>query len=79
MWGLEVKLLQQFLNARDFKLASTGPGSPGEETEYFGPRTQAALALFQKFHVQEIFGARWVASELGIFGPRTRKFLNSWR
>jgi peptidoglycan hydrolase-like protein with peptidoglycan-binding domain len=46
--GVEVKLLQEFLNQNGFRIASTGPGSPGKETETFGPATDAAVKRWQK-------------------------------
>jgi hypothetical protein len=46
--GKEVKLLQQFLNSNGFKIAASGPGSPGNETENFGPGTEAAVKRWQK-------------------------------
>ncbi len=46
--GQNVKLLQQFLNAHGSWIASAGePGSPGNETEYFGRATEQALQLWQ--------------------------------
>jgi peptidoglycan hydrolase-like protein with peptidoglycan-binding domain len=44
----EVKVLQEFLNQNGFKVAPTGPGSPGKETETFGPATDAAVKRWQK-------------------------------
>jgi hypothetical protein len=61
--GSEVRLLQRFLNAQGFFIASSGPGSPGNETDYFGILTYQALVKFQK------------ANKLpttGFFGPLTR-------
>jgi peptidoglycan hydrolase-like protein with peptidoglycan-binding domain len=46
--GKEVKILQEFLNQNGFIIASTGPGSPGKETETFGPATDAAVKRWQK-------------------------------
>lgn len=43
-----VQLLQKFLNNQGFVIAKSGPGSPGNETDYFGVLTQKALAAFQK-------------------------------
>lgn len=46
--GPEVKILQQFLNKTKFKVATTGAGSNGKETENFGPATEAAVKKWQK-------------------------------
>src|SRR3989344_3808105 len=45
--GTDVKCLQQYLNAKGFVVASSGPGSAGNESSYFGPLTRAALAKWQ--------------------------------
>lgn len=65
--GPEVKQLQVILNGNGFPLASTGPGSPGQETEKFGPLTKNAIILFQK--------ANGLVPD-GIVGPKTRGVLN---
>jgi len=39
--GDDVKKLQEFLNTNGFKLADSGPGSPGNETTFFGSLTRA--------------------------------------
>ena len=43
----QVKLLQMFLNNHVFPLAASGWGTPGHETNFFGPRTRRALRKFQ--------------------------------
>ncbi len=48
MQSVDVKTLQQFLNSIGFIVASTGPGSKGKETSYFGVATAAALKRFEK-------------------------------
>ena len=62
--GTDVKCLQQYLNAKGFVVASSGPGSAGNESSYFGPLTRAALAKWQ--------AANGVAPPAGYFGPITR-------
>ena len=43
-----VRALQQWLNADGYPLAESGTGSPGQETDTFGPLTYQALAKFQQ-------------------------------
>lgn len=62
--GSEVKALQEFLNAHGYTVASSGPGSPGNETTRFGAATKAALIKYQK--------AKGITPAVGYFGPKTR-------
>lgn len=59
----DVKLLQQYLNIQGFIVATSGPGSIGNETTRFGGATRTALMRLQKT-------ARIPAT--GFFGPITR-------
>lgn len=43
----QVRELQKFLNSQGFAVATTGAGSAGNETDYFGALTQSALQKFQ--------------------------------
>jgi peptidoglycan hydrolase-like protein with peptidoglycan-binding domain len=64
--GADVKNLQVFLNDNGYTVASSGTGSPGHEATYFGAKTQAALAKWQK------------ANNLpatGFFGALTREVM----
>lgn len=65
--GADVMALQKFLNANGFTLATTGAGSPGNETTYFGPATRSALARFQ--------ASNNILPSVGYFGPLTRAFI----
>ena len=62
-----VKKLQQLLNSLGYVLAESGPGSMGNETEYFGTLTRAALIQYQKDN--------GIVPSAGYFGPITRAFL----
>ena len=64
----QVKYLQSFLNTQGFSVSKTGAGSPGKETNKFGPATKAALIKFQKAH--------GIKPAIGFFGPLTRKVVN---
>ncbi|MBP9748268.1 MAG: peptidoglycan-binding protein [Candidatus Pacebacteria bacterium] len=66
--GEDVKELQKYLNAHGFPVSLSGPGSLGNETNYFGPKTKSALMLFQK--------SKGLVPD-GIMGPITRGVLNA--
>lgn len=67
--GSDVKSLQLYLNSKGFSIASTGPGSKGNETTHFGTLTRQALAKFQK--------ANNISPPVGFFGPITRTFITN--
>jgi len=66
--GDDVKRLQEYLNSLGYTIAEVGPGSKGNETNYFGSLTQTALAKFQADNNIPAFG---------FFGPITREFINT--
>ena len=61
--GAYVRDLQKFLNSRGHTIATTGPGSAGNETTYFGPATTRAVIAFQ---------ASQGLAAVGIVGPQTQ-------
>jgi len=67
--GEDVRSLQRFLNQHKFTVSDSGAGSPGWETNYFGPKTKAALIKFQ------------IANNIpatGYFGPQTRTLIQKY-
>jgi len=62
--GEDVRCLQQYLNNSGFTVATSGFGSPGNETTFFGSRTKSALASWQ--------AANGVSPAVGYFGPLSR-------
>ncbi|MBI3631472.1 MAG: hypothetical protein HY219_01220 [Candidatus Staskawiczbacteria bacterium] len=67
--GADVKCFQTLMNVHGYQLATTGAGSPGNETTYFGPKTLGA--------VQKLQVAQGWASATQV-GPMTRALFNSW-
>ncbi len=78
MTDAQVKLLQQVLNRNaDTRVASAGAGSPGHETDYFGPATKRAVSAFQEKYRSAILVPGGYAHPTGMVGPATRAKLNS--
>jgi hypothetical protein len=67
--GVDVKTLQSYLNTHGFIISTTGGGSPGNETAFFGNLTKQALIKFQK--------ANNISPPVGFFGPLTRAFITN--
>lgn len=66
----DVKTLQVYLNKNPLtQIAKTGPGSPGQETEYFGALTKAAVIKFQT--------AKGIKPNAGYVGAVTRAVINA--
>ena len=74
--GADVRSLQIVLNAdARTRVAASGVGSPGSESDYFGPATLRAV---QKF--QELWGIATKGNAgYGFVGPMTRAKLNALR
>lgn len=75
--GEDVKLLQQFLNKNGFIVATTGVGSLGHETTFFGSLTKSAVKKLQETFYQSILAPVNLTAGTGFFGPSTRNFLNN--
>lgn len=67
--GEDVRGLQKYLNTKGFPVSLSGVGSSGNETAYFGGKTKAALAKFQK--------SAGVSPSVGFLGPLTRAYILS--
>lgn len=76
MSGADVKRLQECLNENGTVITSTGSGSPGNETTYFGARTHAAVIRFQNKYPSQILGPAGISGGTGVVGSLTRGVLN---
>ncbi len=72
--GQQVKTLQNILNAKGYTIATSGNGSVGNESTYFGPSTQVALQKFQCATLSVCSGSP-LTTGYGATGPRTRAAL----
>ena len=77
MSGDDVKLLQQMLN-RDpvTQITNTGPGSPGQESSYFGNLTKNAIIKFQEKYKEQILFPNGLNKGTGFVGVSTITVLN---
>lgn len=75
--GGEVMNIQKFLNAQGNLVATTGAGSPGNETSYFGSRTAAAVTAWQNANAAAVLAPVGLSAGTGYWGPSSRAHANT--
>lgn len=76
--GPQVLALQRILNEDpSTRIAAIGPGSPGNETAYFGSLTRTAVIRFQNAHASEVLAPAGLSAATGYVGAFTRAALNA--
>lgn len=77
--GPDVLALQQILNESDAtRVASSGTGSPGSETSYFGLLTADAVRRYQELHREEILTPLGLLVGTGFVGSATRAHISNF-
>ncbi|MFB6212659.1 MAG: peptidoglycan-binding protein, partial [Candidatus Magasanikbacteria bacterium] len=74
--GSDVKCLQRYLNDAGFTLAESGPGSPGNETDYFGSITKSAVVEWQNAHSKQVLQPAGLSSGTGYWGSSSIDYYN---
>ena len=73
----DVRRLQVFLNSdSDTRLADSGIGSSGKETNFFGSLTKAAVIKFQEKYAAEVLTPLGLKKGTGIVSKNTRTKIN---
>jgi len=67
--GADVECLQRYLNWAQVALAVNGPGSPGQETPYYGPLTTDAVVRWQNNNSTAVLAPLGLSAGTGYFGP----------
>jgi peptidoglycan hydrolase-like protein with peptidoglycan-binding domain len=77
--GEDVRLLQKILNTdQRTKISSSGLGSPGSETAYFGQLTKVAVQKFQALRDENVYPDGYVIIYSGYVDDKTRNDLNEY-
>ena len=75
--GEDIIQLQKVLNREMTTVVATlGPGSPGQETDFFGSLTKNAVIRYQNKYKNEILLPVGLSDGTGFVGPSTRSKLN---
>ena len=75
--GSDVRDLQVLLNKDpETAVATVGAGSPGNESQYFGSLTRAAVLKFQTKYADEVLYPIGLSFATGVVGPQTRNKIN---
>ena len=78
--GADVRELQVFLNSDpDTRIATNGPGSPGNESTYFGALTAKAVSRLQIKYAVDALVPAGLSAPTGIVGYFTRTLIYKLR
>ncbi len=67
--GQDVLCLQRYLNWAGYTISASGPGSPGNESMYFGSLTTNAVMKWQNANASQVLAPAGLTSGTGYFGP----------